>query len=226
MHIKSLKQLFAILILTVGALFSHSGFANILTIDNFTDFQAVKDRGNTVGATIDTLPVLTGTGLTNVSRIFTAEATTAGGSSSHIGIKSEGNLLKISNSSASSGSASIVWNFDPKDFTPFGNAMLLEVVDTDLNVSAEMVVNGIASSGIKTFVAVDDFLVNFNDFSNSGMFGNVNSFRLNFTGPVAWSGQFRLLITTTPVPLPSAYFLMGSVLIGFMGISRRKSGSW
>lgn len=222
MHIKSLKQISAILVLMVGALFSHSGYANILTIDNFTDIQAVKDRGNTVGATIDTLPVLTGTDLTNVSRIFTAEAT-AGGRSSHIGIKSEDNLLKISNSSSSSGSASIVWNFDPEDFTPFGNAMLLEVVDIDPNVSAEMVVNGIAGSGIKTFVAVDDFLVNFNDFSNSGVFSNVNSFRLNFSGPVAWSGQFRLLITTTPVPLPSAYFLMGSVLIGFIGISRRKS---
>lgn len=222
MHIKSLKQIFAILILTVGALFSHSGFANILTIDNFTDIQAVKDRGNIVGATVDTLSVLTGTGLTNVSRIFTAEAT-AGGRSSHIGIKSEGNLLKISNSTSSSGSASIVWNFDPKDFTPFGNAMLLEVVDIDRNVSAEMVVNGIASSSIKTFVAVDDFLVNFNDFSNSGVFSNVNSFRLNFSGPEAWGGQFRLLITTTPVPLPSTYFLMGSALIGFIGITRRKS---
>ncbi|OAI13236.1 hypothetical protein A1359_12595 [Methylomonas lenta] len=222
MHYKILRKIFAILTFMSGALFSYSGFASELTIDNFTDFQVVRDRGDVIGATESTLLALTGTSLQNTSRTFTAEAT-VGDYASKIGIKSDGNLLEIGNSGSSSGSASIEWNFDPIDFTQFGNAILLEVVDIDLNVNAEMVVNGIASSGIKTFSGVDNFLVNFNDFSNSGVFSNVSSFRLNFSGPLAWDGQFRLLTTTTPVPLPSTFLLMGSTLFGFIGISRRKS---
>ena len=222
MHIKSFRKTLAILTLISGAIFSQPGFTDILTIDNFTDVQTVKDRGNTIGATTNTLSTLTGTSLTNVTRVFEAEATETGDYSTYIGIRSKNNLLAIGNSDSSSGKASIKWTFDPIDFTQFGNAILLEVVDIDLNVNAEMIVNGIASSGIKNFSAADNFLVNFNNFSNSDAFSNVNSFRLNFSGPVAWDGQFRLLTTTTPVPLPSAYLLLGSALFGLIGVSRRK----
>jgi hypothetical protein len=134
-------------------------------------------------------------------------------------------LLKISNSANSSGIATVTWNFDPIDFTAFGSAILLEVAAIDLNVGVEMIANGISSSGIKIFTNTDDFLVSYNDFSNSSVFSNISSFSLNFTGPQAWDGQFKLLTTGQPVatvPLPPSLFLMGAGLLGMIGITRKK----
>lgn len=203
-------------------------FAGVLTLDDFSQYQRLNDEGDEPGATSDTVTVLTGTGLSNVSRTFIGEATTSD-SGSKITIKSQNGLLKIDNGPASAGQASILWNFDPVDLTKFGTGLLLEVSRIDLNVSAEIIVNGVAGSGAKTFTGVDDFLVHFDDFSNSDVFSSISSLRLNFSGPLAWDGQFRLLLdgtrraTVTSVPLPTAYLLMGSALLGLIGVSRKKT---
>ncbi len=221
MYTKPIKKTFTVLLVLLSTVVCGIAVAAELTVDNFTHIQTVTDRGNSLGATTNTVTGLTGTDLSNVSRSFSASAT-AGGFSSKQEIRSGDYALKISNSPTSSGFASVTWTFDPIDFTAYGNAMLLEVESIDLSVSVEMIANGIASSGIKTFHNVDDFLVSFNEFSNGAVFSNLSSFQLNFTGPLAWDGQFKLLTTTTSVPVPSAFLLMGSVLLGFAGVSRKK----
>lgn len=223
---RMIQNLLNCLVLIIG-LAGQSALANVLVLDNFSDYQRVSDEGDAPGSTSGSVYALTGTGLSHVSRTFVAEAT-ASDSGSDITIKSQNGLLKIANGPASAGQASILWNFDPVDFTKFGSGLLLEVVRIDLDVNAELIVNGVASSGIKTFTGVDDFLVNFSAFSNSAVFSHVSSLRLNFSGPPAWDGQLRLLMDGTPpttvasVPLPTAYILMGSVLFGLVGISRKK----
>lgn len=221
---KHLQNIFAVTLLMAGTTFSNVGQANILNIDNFTHLQSVVDRGDTIGATTNTIINLTGTDLTNASRTFIAEAT-ADKYANKKDIVSGGNLLKISNTAGSSGSASVMWNFDPIDFTSYGNAILLEVVAIDLDVNVQMIANGTSSSVINSFSGPGNYLVNFNDFSNSSAFTSVSSFRLDFNGPLAWDGQFRLLATTNSVPIPSAFFLMGSALLSCIGISCRKKQS-
>lgn len=164
---------------------------------------------------------LTGTDLANASRTFIAEATVDSFANKEE-IVSGDKLLKISNSAGSSGTASILWNFDPINLNNHGNTILLKVLAIDLDVNLEMLANDTSSSGIKTVSGTTDFLVNFNDFTDPVAFANLRSFRLNFNGPEAWDGQFQLLATTTPVPVPAAFTLMGSALIGLLVASRKK----
>ncbi len=220
MNIKNLQWAMAALLLTIVG----DSWADALIIDEFTHAQTVVDRGNTSGATVSSVTGLTGTDLSNVTRIFSATAT-GGSYSSKEEIISGNHLLKISNSATSSGSATVTWNFDPINFTAFGSAILLEVAAIDLNVGVEMIANGVSTSGIKTFSQAEDFLVTFNDFSNSSVFANLSSFSLNFTGPQAWDGQFKLLTAGTPVatvPLPPSLVLMGAGLLGMIGVTRKK----
>jgi hypothetical protein len=226
MHSLILQKLVIFLVLIVGVT-GQAVFASVLTLDDFSQYQRISDEGDRPGSTSDTINGLAGSDLLNLSRTFIGEATTSN-SGSKITIKSQNGLLKIANGPASAGHASIQWDFDPVDFTKFGTGMLLEVVRIDLNVSAEIIVNGVAGSGTKTFTGADDFLVHFNDFSNNGVFSNVSSIRLNFSGPLAWDGQFKLLMDGTPlatvtsVPVPTAYLMMASGLLGLLGISRNK----
>jgi hypothetical protein len=212
----------ASILLTLGLALSSQSQAGVLTIDNFSDSQTVLDSGGSAGTTVNTLPTLTGTDLTNASRTFIAEASGTRNANT-TEIVSGSNKLIISNDGRSAGSASILWNFDPLDLTLHGNAILLEVLTIDLGVNVEMVANGISSSGTQNFTGNNNFLVNFSDFTNPAVFANLHSFRLNFTGPTSWDGQFRLLTATTPVPVPAAFGLMGSALLGFIAVSRRKA---
>lgn len=206
---------------------SQAVFASILSLDDFSQYQRVSDEGDRSGPTSDTINGVTGSDLANVTRTFIGEASTSN-SGSKITVKSQNGLLKIANGPASAGQASIVWNFDPIDLTKFATGFRLEVAKIDLNVSAEIIVNGVAGSGVKTFTGTDDFLIQFSDFSNSGVFSSVSGLRLNFSGPLAWDGQFRFLLDGTPpatvtsVPVPAAYLLMGSALLGLIGVSRRR----
>jgi hypothetical protein len=229
MQIKHPRKTFAALLL-VGSLASPSyGYASTLTIDNFTHAQSVTDSGRTNGSTTNTLEGLTGTDLSHASRTFTARATT--GSARFIedivsGYDKDAQkyVLKVSNGTNSAGSASILWNFDPINFTQHGDAIQLEVLSIGSGVSVEMVANGVASSGVKVFNGTGNFLVNFDDFTNSSAFDNVSSFRLNFAGPAAWDGKFKILTSfAPPVPVPPAFALMGSALLGIMGFARGKT---
>ncbi|NOV32494.1 hypothetical protein [Methylomonas sp. ZR1] len=222
MNVKHFHKNLAPLLLSLGLALSGQSQAGILTLDNFSHAQTAFDDGSSAGSTSDTVSTLTGTDLSNASRTFIAQASgTASANTTEI--VSGGNQLIISNDGRSAGGASILWNFDPLDLTAHGNGILLEVLAIDLGVNVEMVANGSSSSGIKTFTANNNYLVSFSDFSNPAVFASLHSFRLNFTGPTKWDGQFRLLTTTTPVPVPAAFGLMGSALLGFIAVSRKKS---
>jgi len=221
MQTQYLKKYLSLILLTIALALSSQGQANPLTIDNFTHSQTVFDRGDSTGASTNTMTNLTGTDLANASRTFIAEATVDSFANKEEIVSGE-SLLKISNAAGSAGTASILWSFDPINLNTHGNAILLKVLAIDLNVNVEMVANDTSSSGVKIFGATTDFLVSFNDFTNPAVFANLRSFRLNFTGPEAWDGQFQLLTTTTPVPIPAAFSLMGSALLGFIAASRRK----
>lgn len=227
MHNRMLQNLVLFLVLIFGFA-GQVVVAGVLTLDDFSQYQRISDDGGLPGSSSDIINGIAGSELLNVSRTFIGEAT-ASVSGSKITIKSQNGLLKIANGPASAGQASILWNFDPVDLTKFGTGLRLEVVAIDLNVSAEIIVNGIANSGTKTFAAADDFLVDFNDFSNNTVFYSVNSLRLNFSGPLAWDGQFKFTLDGTPratvtsVPVPAAYFMMGSGLLSLIGISRRRA---
>ncbi|OAI20771.1 hypothetical protein A1507_04775 [Methylomonas koyamae] len=218
MFIKTLKSSLPALALLCSLYVSPSAGASVLTIDNFTHVQTAIDRGNTVGSPT-TVNQLTGTDLTNASRTFSAVASGTTYANKEE-ITSGGNVLKITNGGTSAGTASIVWNFDPINFTAHGNAILLEILSIDLGVQVEMIANGSSTSGVQSFSGPGSFWLGFDEFSNPAAFSNVNSFRLNFSGPAAWDGQFRVLATSFPVPLPPAFWLMGSVLLGGLGLRR------
>ncbi len=231
MRTKHLKNIFAGTLLITGTAFSSYGNASALIIDDFTQVQKALDFGNPAEATTSTTNSLSGTSLINASRTFTALATPPKFSSIET-IASGGNLLSISNSAGSSGTATILWNFDTVNFTSSSNAIQLDVVTINHDFNVEMIANGTSSSGVKNFNATGNYLINFSDFSNSSVFTNMNSLSLIFTGPLTWGGQFKLLTATQPalasvtaVPLPPALALMGSALLGLMGISRSKKQS-
>ncbi|AMK76150.1 MULTISPECIES: hypothetical protein [Methylomonas] len=221
MNAKHLQKHLATLLLSAGLALSGQSQANTLTIDDFSHSQSVMDDGGSTGSTSDTVSALTGTDLSNASRTFIAEAS-GDRFANTTEIVSGDNQLIISNDGRSAGSASILWNFDALDLTAHGNAIQLEVLAIDLGVNVEMVANGSSSSGIKTFTGNNNYLVSFSDFTNPAAFANLHSFRLNFTGPEKRDGQFRLLTTTTPVPVPAAFGLMSSALLGFIATARRK----
>lgn len=222
---KHLKSIFAGTLLIIGATFSNYGNANAFIIDDFTQAQTVFDRGNSLGATTSIVNSFTGTNLINASRAFTALAT-ANKKANREDITSDSGLLSISNSITSSGTATILWQFDLIDLNVYSNAFLLDVVTINHDFKIEMIANGTSQSTSKNINAVDNYQINFSDFSDSNVFKNLSSLQLNFTGPLTWSGQFKLSTipqaSVTSVPVPPALALMSSALLGLMGLSNRK----
>ncbi len=226
---KNAKHFLSASILVVGMALSSFSHASVVMIDDFSDIQSVTDFGVTQDSTSKTLSNVNGTSLVNVSRTFIAKASNR--ISAIESIETKENSLSISNNSTSTGIASIQWDFEPFDFTGYANEMSLAVLYIDQNpnisVSVEMVVNGVSRSGLKTFSKTGDISFAFNDFTNSAVFAEVNSLRLNFSGTQAWDAIFRFSAMAAPqggltaVPLPTSLVLMGSVLLGFIGVSRK-----
>lgn len=214
--------------------------ASPLRIDEFTQVQRVTDRGhakpnevNVPGATSGVQTLTLGTDLTHVSRTFTALAT-EGLYSNKEDISSNAGKLTISNSDGSSGTASVLWNFDPTNFTLYGSAIMLDVTRIDLDVNIEMIVNGNSNNAARSINTSDSFSFDFKDFSTPDAFKNVTSLQLNFSGPRAWDGQFRLLTAGQPasppsfiasVPVPPAFVMMGTALLGLLGVTRTRQSS-
>lgn len=224
------KQLLLVTVFTSSSTLSGLGHASVLIIDDFSDTQSFYDKGATPGSTSNTLNNITGTSLANLSRTFIAQAPDVFPSSKEY-IEAGGYSLRISNTGLSTGIANIQWDFDPIDFTSYGHEIRLEVLDIindpKVSVSVEMVVNGVSGSGLKAFSKTGDISFAFNDFTNPALFTEVNSLRLNFAGTAGWNSKFRFSAMASPqggltaVPLPTSVVLMGSVLLGFIGVSRK-----
>jgi hypothetical protein len=81
MNIKTTKLELTLIALILSFGISNAGNASGFLLDDFSHAQSVLDKGNTVGATSNSVVGLSGTALQNASRTFTAEATTGGTSS-------------------------------------------------------------------------------------------------------------------------------------------------
>ncbi|MBS3963071.1 MAG: hypothetical protein KGZ80_01025 [Methylomonas sp.] len=222
--------------LTIAAPFSVSAFV----IDDFSASQRVTDRGNTPGASSSILSNLTGTELGNASRTLVAEAT--GGkmaNTTRIEIK-EGGLM-LSNSAGSSGRVILDWHFDAIDFNRFGNALTLRVNSIenrplDPSVTAEIIINGASRSGVKAIShGAGDLSFHLADFSDRIAMTTASNLRLDLGGPLGWDARFGTLafastvhpdMAPASVPLPPAFYTMAAALLGFVGLSRRKQGSF
>ncbi len=227
---KSTPSFRSAILLTIGALVSAPGNASILAIDNFTHAQTVIDRGSTPGSASSTVTNLTGTGLAHASRSIIALASGTAKADTEVVMSGKG-YLDILNGGQSNGNLSITWNFDPIDFTSYGNAIQLDVLGIDHSVDVEMIINGSSSSGVKTISELGKMLVGFSAFAGNEI-ANVSSLRLNFSSSQGWDLRFKLQtatstatippISSTPVPVPATSILMGSALLGWVGFSRKQ----
>lgn len=217
--------------LGINSLLFQPAHAGILTLDNFSHAQQIVDNGKTPGASSNSLNNLTGTDLHTVTRQFIAEASNGKQAyQTKIDIKPDSGIMAISNDPKSAVLASVFWSFQPIDFTEHGDTLSFDIKQLNLGVNIEFIVNGISSSGIKSFTDAGNVEVSFNDFSQPSQFGNISSLRLNFTGPGSWDGQFgplSIVNRSTPetigsVPLPPSFLLMASSLIGLVTIPRSK----
>lgn len=200
-----------------------------LVIDDFTDQQSITDNANS-GATTSSPFVISGTELgAGTRRTLSAEVAGSGFAKTEIDIGF--GMMGISNNASSTGgTASLLWDgFTPNNFTAEGNAILLKVITIDLGVNVEMIINGIASSGIQSFTGPGDFFVLFSNFTNPSAFNAATSVELKFSGARPWDGQFSLLVVDNPatVPEPSVLVLMLSAFsaAGFMATYRKKKQS-
>ena len=197
-----------------------------LLIDNFTQVQRVMDWGGDGSATSSIVNPLTGTDLVNATRTVSAQATGTENENEQVIIG--GNVLSIANTSGSSGTASIDYNFNHTDFTANGTAFLLKVIAIDLGVQVNMSINnGAAYSGFQAFTGVGDFYKTYATFSgDTTQFTHVNNLRLDFKGVPAWDGRFQLFTADVPpsnVPEPAVMSLLVFGLAS-LGLRKKKQG--
>jgi len=208
---------------------SNCANAGDFSLDGFTDWQSVSDKGNSLGATVATSPVLAGSDLSNATRTFTVYATD-GSVLSRQTVLADNGVLLIANSIKSAGSGSVQWTFDLTDLTAFGNAISFAIDNIDLSLDLELVANGSSSSGVRSVNGSGQQLFKFDEFSDDSVFLNLTSLSLNFIGPYGFDANISPITLVniiensggSPVPLPSAFSLMGVMLIVAAGASRKK----
>lgn len=230
MNKHSILKIGCVLIITVSSLFFNLAQARVLTIDNYTQSQDVLDRGDTTNDTRNAQNGIAGSDLENIDRLLIAESA-FGKRGYKTKLEVTEGLLNISNNDSSAVLASILWNFEPIDFTGYGDTLVFEIKKLNLGVNVEFIVNGISSSGVKSFTELGDVEFSFSDFLQPNLFKTVNSLRMDFTGPSSWDGSFGPLsvVNRSPqvgsVPLPSSLVLMASALVGLITISRSRNAN-
>lgn len=201
--------------------------AALFTIDNFTQNQSIISEGG-VAETSAALALTSGlpagsTELNNAQRTLFSQST--GDLSQDQRVRVIADKLQISNSPLSAGTAWVLWdNFDTVDFLSLGiNAFLLDVLAIDLDVNLSLTVNGVSTSPLQNFAGAGQFFVDFNDFSNPGVFTAVESIRLDLNGPNGWDAEFKLFgaINPSTVPEPSLFILLSFALIAFGFVKNR-----
>ncbi|MBK1695454.1 hypothetical protein CKO09_12000 [Chromatium weissei] len=213
-----------------GLAFSLQASSAALMIDDFADpVTGIKSFNNTAQS-ISSI-VTTGTDISGLNRTLTATANSGGdGSFSGTAIVAGGGLLKISNDSGVTGTASATYNFADFDLTGGGTltALLLNVTAIDLSTQVQISLgDGVNTdtSGYQSFTGPGTFFNLLSDFSAGGVdVTSANYLRLDFKGAMDWDGQFSFIATNEPptIPEPATLGLFGIGLLGFAASRRRK----
>lgn len=200
------------LVIAVG-LFTPSAESAVL-IDTFSKFQYAT---NSFSGPVS----VPGTSLSNLHRTLTA---TASSSTATTEIVVEKGKLSISNSTDSTGTASIFYSFNPIDFTTFADVLLLTTQFSDANYEVEMVANSTSMLSFQNLGGVGRHIVSFLQFSDPLAFKQLHSLELKLRGAQsAWDARFSSLTAgSATVPEPSATALLAIGVAGIAGVGRRK----
>ncbi|WP_445367915.1 PEP-CTERM sorting domain-containing protein [Methylomonas sp. BW4-1] len=183
-------------------------------IDNFATRQSTT---NTVNGPAN----VSGSDLSNLQRTLNSSSTPGGTTRIFV----EDGLLTVGNSSNSTGTASIFYNFAAVDFTTFANAILLTTESSDASYQIQMIANGTSLLSFQNLASVaigspSTIRFDFSQFSNPAAFKNLNSLELKLRGTnAAWDADFSQL-STVPEPSVTALLIIGA--LGIVGGKRQK----
>ncbi|MBD9360287.1 PEP-CTERM sorting domain-containing protein [Methylomonas fluvii] len=183
-------------------------------IDNFTNRQSTT---NTVNGPVS----VSGSDLNNLQRTLNSSPTPGGTTRIFV----EDGLLTVGNSSNSTGTASIFYNFAAVDFTTFANAILLTTESSDATYQIQMIANGTSLLSFQNLTSVaigspSTIRFDFSQFSNPAAFKNLNTLELKLRGTnAAWDADFSQL-STVPEPSVTALLIIGA--LGIVGGKRQK----
>lgn len=183
-------------------------------IDNFATRQSTT---NTVNGPVN----VSGSDLSNLQRTLNSSPTPSGTTRIFV----EDGLLTVGNSSNSTGTASIFYNFAAVDFTTFANAILLTTESSDASYQIQMIANGTSLLSFQNLTSVaigspSTIRFDFSQFSNPAAFKNLNSLELKLRGThAAWDADFSQL-STVPEPSVTALLIIGA--LGIVGGKRQK----
>ncbi|WP_445371413.1 hypothetical protein ACH518_20305 [Methylomonas sp. HW2-6] len=181
-------------------------------IDDFSDFQAV-DNGS------DGPVAIVGSDLNGITRTLTATPFSNGDTSE---VVVEAGLLTVSNG-PSGGIASVFYSFDTIDLASLAGAFTFATEFMDLSHQVQLIANGSSIFGF-TDLGLGQHVIAFTQFSDPGVFSNLNSLELKFQGRDAWDAQFKLLATSNnTVPEPPVVALLAIGLLATSFRSPKKS---
>ena len=200
-------------LIVILALFTQAAESATL-IDNFANLQSTT---NTVNGPVN----VSGSGLSNLQRTLNSSPTPGGTTRVFV----EDGLLTVGNSSNSTGTASVFYNFDAIDLTAFANALVLTTESSDATYQIQMIANGTSMLSFQNLASVaigspSTIRFDFSQFSNPTAFKNLNSLELKLRGTnAAWDADFSNL-STVPEPSITALFIIGA--LGIAGGRRQK----
>lgn len=222
LNVKTLSVLSAIALIPVA------GNAATVAIDSFTTTQgAIDPAGGGLGttSTVSASEALGGT------RTITANGTGGLFPLVTTTISVGGGTASVSNSDQVVGTGLFEWAMNGEDLTDGGtnDTFVLQVVSADLGGSFELTVDGLSSTS--TYNPATS-TVSFS-FGAYGNLSSANAISLLVSGPTSFDTSFSFLgaedlvpnTPVSPVPLPAAGLLLGSVLLGGGIVARRKAKS-
>ena len=218
-------------LLALAAIGIWSGAVGASTIDTFEDgdYSVAITAGS--GTVANTQP---GSTSNIIGGFRTVTASTPAGRL-NIDINTAGynpGHLDIANSSGANGTVTILWDANGaglggQDITDGGasTGFLLGFPNpADNGLTFNFLVNG-SSAATKTFAdgsVGGGFFIPFSTFSDSSVFTSVNSIQLTLSSSLAWDATIDLATSSpTPVPVPAAFWLMGSAMLGLARFSSR-----
>lgn len=203
--------------LTLAAILFTQAAESAVLIDTFSNFQYATNGGSG--------PInVPGTSLNNLRRTLTA---TASSSTATTEIVVEKGKLNISNSTDSTGIASIFYSFNTIDFTTFADALLLTAQFSDANYEVEIIANSTSILNFQNLAGVGRHIVSFLQFSDPAAFKQLHSLELKLRGSQsAWDARFSSLTAgSTTVPEPSVIALLAIGVAGITGVRLKKKRS-